>query len=91
MKKNSSKARFYLKGALIVGAVGWATLFISGGLPALGHIQAALYMGLFSLFIGWVVSGYFWLMLGIIEGESLIEIILHKKKRRYQWYKTKRR
>lgn len=80
MKGNKSKAKHYLKWAAIFGIIGWSTFFIAGGLVAAGQFQLAIYVGAISIFVGWFVSGYFWLRLGLIEGKSLKEIILHRKK-----------
>ncbi len=81
MKKNKSKAIFYLKWAAVFGVIGWTTAFLAVAIAALGQIQLAIYTGAFSLFVGWVISGYFWLRFGISEGMTLKEIILHRKKK----------
>ncbi len=74
-----SKANFYLKWAAIFGVIGWSTFFVAGGLYAIGYPIYAYYVGGFSIFIGWFVSGYCWLRYGLIMGKSIKDIILRKK------------
>ncbi len=82
MKKTKSNAKHYLKYAAIFGVMGWLTAFAAATLLALGYHTYALYMGAVSIFVGWGISGYFWLRFGISEGKSLKEIILHRQKKK---------
>jgi hypothetical protein len=80
MKKNKSKANYYLKWAAVFGVLGWGTFFVTVGLAALGYELYALYLGGASIFLGWFVSGYFWLRYGIAMGRSIKDTLLHRRK-----------
>jgi hypothetical protein len=79
MMYKKKRASFYLKCAAIFGVIGWSSFFVASALFAAGYIIISYYIGGFSIFVGWFVSGYFWLRYGLIMGKSLKEIILRKK------------
>ena len=81
MKKHISKARHYLKFAALFGVIGWTLFFVAGFFAAFGHDQYAIYTGAASIFVGWFISGYFWLRYGLVQGKSVKEIILSRIKR----------
>ncbi|MFI5412801.1 MAG: hypothetical protein ACHQX1_02825 [Candidatus Micrarchaeales archaeon] len=80
MYKISEKKKHYLKLATMFGVIGWGTFFLAGFLVAIGQDTTAIFVGAFSIFIGWFVSGYFWLRLGLWQGKNIKEMILHRKK-----------
>jgi cytochrome c biogenesis protein CcdA len=77
--EKKTRAYFYFRWAMIFGFVGWGSFFIAGALFALGHYTMAYYVGGFSIFMGWFVSGYFWLRYGLTMGKSVKDIILRRK------------
>ncbi len=84
--KKSKWVNSYLKWATVFGAIGWITFFTSIGLYALKFPTIAYYTGGFSIFIGWFVSGYFWIRYGLSQGKSIKQIM----RERIPWFKTKK-
>lgn len=88
--KRESKRKWindYLKWATAFGTLGWATFFCAVGLLSLGYYPYAYYTEGFSIFIGWFVSGYFWIRYGYSQGKNIKQMI----RDRIPWSRTRKR
>lgn len=84
--KKSKYVNSYLKYAVATGILGWVTLGIAGFLAVLGYYTYSLLMGAVSIFVGWILFGYFTVRYGLSQGKNVKQIISE----RFKWYKTKR-